>query len=106
MNTPSNMAWGQRPQQQMESPAYVSASQPRTRFCTHTLPSAGEILSWLERNAESVFIQQTGRRPKNRAVVQYREGNEVKAVGGVTIAAAVQKAKLRQQDAGISAQTQ
>jgi hypothetical protein len=106
MSTPSVVACVRKPQQQMESMDCVPISQPRTRFCTHALPSAGEILSWLERNAESVFIQQTGRRPKNRAVVQYRAGDDIKAVGGVTIAAAVQKAKLGQQDAGISAQTQ
>jgi hypothetical protein len=92
------MAGGRTQQQQMESTNYVSGSQPRTRFCTHALPTATEILGWLETNAESLFIQTitSGRRAKNRAVVQFRDSaGEVKAVGGVSIAAAVARAKAR-----------
>jgi len=58
----------------------------------------GDILDWIELNAESIFIQQIapGKRSKNRAIVQYRDDSgEVKAVGGATIWAAVARARMR-----------
>jgi hypothetical protein len=66
---------------------------------TERVPSAVEILDWIERKAESIFIQPIppGRRAKNRAVVQFRDSaGEVKAIGAPTIAAAVARARLRE----------
>lgn len=61
---------------------------------TQNRPSAGAILAWLERHAVQEIP--AGRRPKNRAILQFRdEAGEVRAVGGATIAAAVWKAQIR-----------
>ena len=65
---------------------------------TQNRPSAGAILAWLERHASTLVVQEipAGRRPKNRAILQFRdEAGEVRAVGGATIAAAVWKAQIR-----------
>lgn len=100
MKPPSLIAGGRGSQVPVASVACGSESSQRTRFGTHPLPSACEILDWIERNAESIFIQQIapGKRPKNRAVVQYRDdAGEVKAVGGATICAAVARARVRRQ---------
>ena len=100
MKPPSLIAGGRGSQVPIESMACGAESDQCTRFGTHVLPSACEILDWIERNAESIFVQQIapGKRPKNRAVVQYRDGSgEVKAVGAATIWEAVRRARDRRQ---------
>jgi hypothetical protein len=98
VRTHSEAAGGRGSQESMPSRAYGLDTGHGTRVGTRAIPSAGAILAWLERHA-STLVQEipAGRRPKNRAILQYRdEAGEVRAVGGATIAAAVWKAEVRQ----------
>lgn len=60
--------------------------------------SAGEVLSFLERNTTQIIIQSipSYRRRKNRIILSYRDpvGN-LQDVGGYSIADAVAKARTR-----------
>jgi hypothetical protein len=60
-------------------------------------PSAANILRWIEEHAEHVFIQQilSGRRQKNRVILEFRRRGVIAAVGGVTLRHAVQRAQAR-----------
>ena len=94
MSTHSGTAWGRGSQESMPSRAYGLDTGHGTRVGTRAIPSAGAILAWLERHAVQEIP--AGRRPKNRAILQFRdEAGEVRAVGGATIAAAVWKAQIR-----------
>ena len=94
MRTHSEAAGGRGSQESMPSRAYGLDTGHVTRVGTRAIPSAGAILAWLERHAVQEIP--AGRRPKNRAILQFRdEAGEVRAVGGATIAAAVWKAQIR-----------
>ena len=94
MRTHSEAAGGRGSQESMPSRAYGLDTGHGTRVGTRAIPSAGAILAWLERHAVQEIP--AGRRPKNRAILQFRdEAGEVRAVGGATIAAAVWKAQIR-----------
>lgn len=61
---------------------------------------SSSILTWLERNATQMIVQQIPvcRRSKNRCIVQYRDAaGELQSVGGRSLADAVAKAQVRNQ---------
>jgi hypothetical protein len=87
----------------VKSMAYTHRTHRGTRFGTRALPSAADVLAWLERHAVDVTVQElppSRRWLKNRAIVQYRGlDGQIQAVG-TTITGAVWKTAKRLQAAG------
>jgi len=108
MSTHSVTAWGREVREVEESVDYLRSTCERTRLGTHTNPTAGDILRWLEAHGVEVLIQDIGhgQRAKNRCVVQFRAADgSLRAVGGTTIAGAVCRAQIRQAARGVKGET-